>query len=192
MSDLMHRAPKWLKPVTEYGPLVAFFAAYWYDGILTATAVIMGATVVSLALSLIFERRIPLMPLITAVVVGVFGGLTIYLEDDTFIKMKPTIVQVAFGVILLTGLAFGRSFLKNLMGSAWAMDDEGWRKLTLRFGMFFLVMAAINEAVWRTQTTDFWVNFKVFGIIGLTLVFAMSQAPLISRHQIDEESGDAD
>lgn len=139
-----------------------------------------------------FERRIPLMPLITAVVVGVFGGLTIYLEDDTFIKMKPTIAQVAFGVILLTGLAFGRSFLKNLMGSAWAMDDEGWRKLTLRFGMFFLVMAAINEVVWRTQTTDFWVNFKVFGIIGLTLVFAMSQAPLISRHQIDEESGDAD
>ena len=132
------------------------------------------------------------MPLITAVVVGVFGGLTIYLEDDTFIKMKPTIVQVAFGVILLTGLAFGRPFLKNLMGSAWAMDDEGWRKLTFRFGVFFLVMAAINEAVWRTQTTDFWVNFKVFGIIGLTLVFAMSQAPLIGRHQIDEESGDAD
>jgi len=132
------------------------------------------------------------MPLITAAVVGIFGGLTIYLEDETFIKMKPTIVQVAFGAILLTGLAFGRSFLKNLMGSAWAMDDEGWRKLTFRFGLFFLVMAALNEAVWRTQSTDFWVNFKVFGIIGLTLVFAMSQAPLISRHQLEdgEEGGD--
>jgi len=190
MSESTRTSPVWLKPLTEYGPLVAFFAAYWYGGLITATAVIMGATAVSLALSLFFERRVPLMPLITAAVVGIFGGLTIYLEDETFIKMKPTIVQVAFGVILLTGLAFGRSFLKNLMGSAWAMDDEGWKKLTLRFGLFFLVMAALNEAVWRTQSTDFWVNFKVFGIIGLTLVFAMSQAPLISRHQLEDGEED--
>jgi len=190
MTVKIRTSPPWLKPLTEYGPLVAFFAAYWYDGLITATAVIMGATVISLALSLIFERRVPLMPLITAVVVGVFGGLTIYLEDDTFIKMKPTIVQVAFGSILMIGLMTGRSFLKKLFGSAWEMDDEGWKKLTLRFSLFFFVMAAINEAVWRTQSTDFWVNFKVFGIIGLTLVFAMSQAPLIAKHQLEQEDSD--
>ena len=177
--------PSWLKPVTEYGPLVVFFAAYAGTNLLWATAALMAATVVALGLSLAVARRVPLMPLVTAAVVGVFGGLTLWLQDETFIKMKPTVVQGLFAAILLGGLATGRPLLKPLMGAAWPMDDEGWRRLTLRFGLFFAVMAGLNEAVWRTQSTDVWVAFKVFGILGLTFLFAVLQAPLMRRHHRD-------
>ena len=180
--------PSWLKPVTEYGPLVVFFAAYAGTNLLWATAALMAATVVALGLSLAVARRVPLMPLVTAAVVGVFGGLTLWLQDETFIKMKPTVVQGLFAAILLGGLATGRPLLKPLMGAAWPMDDEGWRRLTLRFGLFFAVMAGLNEAVWRTQSTDVWVAFKVFGLMGLTLLFALAQAPLMSRHHIADDS----
>ena len=181
--------PSWLKPVTEYGPLVVFFAAYAGTNLLWATAALMAATLVALTLSFAVARRVPLMPLVTAAVVGVFGGLTLWLQDETFIKMKPTVVQGLFAAILLGGLATGRPLLKPLMGAAWPMDDEGWRRLTLRFGLFFAVMAGLNEAVWRTQSTDVWVAFKVFGILGLTFLFAVLQAPLMRRHHRD--GGDA-
>ncbi len=177
--------PSWLKPVTEYGPLVVFFAAYAGTNLLWATAALMAATVVALGLSLAVARRVPLMPLVTAAVVGLFGGLTLWFQDETFIKMKPTVVQGLFAAILLGGLATGRPLLKPLMGAAWPMDDEGWRRLTLRFGLFFAVMAGLNEAVWRTQSTDVWVAFKIFGILGLTFLFAVLQAPLMRRHHRD-------
>jgi len=176
------QAPRWLRPATDYGPIVVFFAAYYTGGLMTATAAIMAATGVALVASLIFERRVPVMPLITAGVVGVFGGLTLWLQDETFIKMKPTIIQALFSVVLFGGLLFGKSFLRSMMGGAWEMEDKGWRILTFRFAIFFAVMAGINEVVWRTQTTDFWVNFKVFGIMGLTMVFAMAQTPLLNRY----------
>ncbi len=177
--------PPWLKPVSDYGPIAVFFVAFYATkDLLWATGAIMAATAVALALSLAIARRVPLMPLITAAVVAVFGGLTLWLQDETFIKMKPTIVQVLFAAILLGGLAFGRPLLKPLMGTAWSMDDRGWRKLTFRFGLFFLAMAALNEAVWRTQSDEVWVNFKVFGILGLTLVFALAQTPLMRRHHL--------
>jgi len=182
--------PAWLKPAVDYGPLVVFFVAYWRADLMWATGALMAATAVALVLSLAIERRVPTMPLVTAGIVGVFGGLTLWLADDTFIKMKPTIVQVLFGLVLLGGLAFDRPLLKYVFGAAWTLDEAGWRSLTLRFGLFFLVMAALNEAVWRTQSTDFWVNFKVFGIMGLTFLFTMAQVPLIQRHQI-EADGDA-
>ena len=181
-------APKWLKPSVEYGPLAAFFIAYMIYGLMPATAVLLAATALGLCLSLIFTRRVPWMPLITAVVVGVFGGLTLWFNDDTFIKMKPTIVQALFSVVLLGGLAVGRPLLKLLLGAAWPMDDRGWRRLTLRYGLFFAAMAALNEVVWRTQSTDFWVTFKVFGLIALTLLFALAQAPLMMRHHDAEEA----
>ena len=127
------------------------------------------------------------MPLITAAVVGIFGGLTLWLNDDTFIKLKPTIVQTLIGGVLLVGLLFGKSLLKPVMGSAWPMDDSGWRKLTRNFGLFFLAMAVANEIVWRTQTTDFWVTFKVFGIMALTFAFSMTQIPILNGHRIEEE-----
>lgn len=187
-SDTKPSAPKWLRPTVDYGPLVVFFTAYWLGGLLAATASIMIATLIALVLSFAVERRVPLVPLITAAVVGVFGGLTLWLQDETFIKMKPTIVQILMAAILLGGLVFGRPLLKPLLGTAWPMDDAGWVALTRRFGLFFIAMAAVNEIVWRTQSTDFWVTFKVFGITGLTLVFAFTQAPLMTRHRLDDET----
>lgn len=180
--------PAWLKPVTEYGPLAAFFIAYWRADLMVATIALMAATAVALALSLIIARRLPLMPLITAAVVGLFGGLTLWLHDETFIKIKPTIIHASLGAILLIGLAFGKSLLKTVLGAAWAMDEAGWRKLTLRFGLFFFAMALLNEIVWRTQSTTLWVNFKVFGGIGLTMLFVMTQLPLLNRHKLPEDS----
>lgn len=178
--------PKWVKPLCDYGPLFAFFVAYLLYGLMPATAVLIGTTVLALILSFIVARRVPVMPLVTAFVVAIFGGLTLWFNDDTFLKMKPTIVQAIFSAVLLGGLLFGRPLLKPLLGTAWEMDDMGWRKLTLRFGLFFAAMAVLNEAVWRTQSTDFWVTFKVFGIMGLTLVFAVAQAGLMQRHGLAE------
>jgi len=175
-------APRWLRPLVDYGPLAAFFVVYWLRDLTAATVAIMAATAVALALALFFERRVPLMPLVTAAIVGVFGGLTLWLHDDTFIKMKPTIVQVIFAAVLFGGLLFKRPLLKPLLGAAWELDDDGWNKLSLRFALFFLAMAALNEAVWRTQSTDFWVTFKVFGILALTFVFVVSQVYFMRAH----------
>ena len=186
-------APAWLRPLVDYGPLAAFFAVYWLADLFAATVAIMAATAVALLLALVFERRVPPMPLVTAAIVGVFGGLTLWLNDETFIKMKPTIVQLIFAVVLLGGLAFRKPLLKPLLGTAWPLDDAGWHKLTLRFALFFLAMAALNEAVWRTQSTDFWVTFKVFGILTLTFVFVASQVFFMRAHmQHPEEDKVAD
>jgi intracellular septation protein len=173
--------PGWVKPTTEYGPLVIFFLAYWRWDLLTATGWIMGATVIGLALSWFYTRRIPMMPLITAVVLAIFGGLTLWLQDETFIKIKPTIVEAMFAVVLFGGLLFKRPLLKPLLGHAWPMEDRGWHILSMRFAIFFAAMAVLNEIVWRTQPTDVWVSFKVFGLMILTLLFAVIQAPLMKR-----------
>jgi intracellular septation protein len=178
----------WVKPFSDYGPIIVFFAAYLGWDLLVATAALMAATAVALVISLTVNKRVPLMPLITAGVVGVFGGLTLALNDDTFIKLKPTIVQTLIGAVLLGGLLFDKALLKPVMGSAWPMDDAGWRKLTRNFGLFFLVMAIANEIVWRTQSTDFWVTFKVFGIMALTFAFSMTQIPILNRHRVEEEA----
>ena len=146
----------------------------------------MVATILALILSYAVERRIPIMPLITAGIVGIFGGLTLWLNDETFIKMKPTIIQIIFGLVLVGGLLVNRLLLKSLMGSTWQMTDEGWRVLTLRFSFFFFLSATLNEVIWRTQSTDFWVNFKVFGIMGLTIFFIVTQLPLLKRFAIEE------
>jgi intracellular septation protein len=188
MTQPSPHAPQWLKPTVDYGPLAAFFCTYLLSGLMAATAVLMAATAVALVLSLAVARRVPILPLVTAVVVGVFGGLTLWLDDPTFIKMKPTIVQALFSLVLLGGLAFGRPLLRPLLGAAWPMDREGWHRLTFRFAVFFAAMALLNEAVWRTQSTDVWVYFKVFGIMVLTILFAITQAPLMKRHHIDEEA----
>ena len=189
------KSPVWVKPTADYGPLIVFFIAYVRFDLMAATVALMAATVVALALSLFFERRIPMMPVITAAVVGIFGGLTLWFDDETFIKLKPTIVQGLMSAVLLVGLMFGKPLLRPVMGAAWPMDDAGWRQLTFRFGCFFAVMAVVNEIVWRTQSTDTWVTFKVFGLMGLTFVFGMFQMPLLNRHRIDEvkrTSGPAD
>jgi intracellular septation protein len=117
----------------------------------------------------------------------VFGGLTLWLQNETFIKVKVTLINALFGTILLSGLFFGKQLLKLVLGEALKMDDEGWRILTLRWGLFFFALAGLNEIVWRTVSTDLWVNFKVFGILPLTLLFALSQAPLMNRHMIESQ-----
>ncbi|MEM7226766.1 MAG: septation protein A [Pseudomonadota bacterium] len=185
--------PSWLRPTVDYGPLAVFLVVYLTSGIIPATIAVMAATGVALVLSLAIERRVPLMAVVTAVVIGIFGGLTLWFNDETFIKMKPTIVQALFAAILFGGLLFGRALLAPLLGKSWPMDDEGYRILTFRFALFFAAMAGLNELVWRTQSTDFWVYFKVFGILALTLLFALSQAPFMLRHHIpdEEEAGQA-
>jgi intracellular septation protein len=188
-----------LKLALELGPLGVFFFANargeWLaerfpmlaalgGPIFIATALFMVAMLISLVVSLALTRRLPIMPFVTAIVVVVFGGLTLWLQDDTFIKMKATIVNVMFGAVLLGGLAFGQALLGYVFDSAFKLTDEGWRKLTFRWGLFFFVLAGLNEIVWRTFSTDAWVTFKVFGIMPLTLIFTLSQLPLITRTQI--------
>ena len=185
-------APRWLAPLTDYGPLAVFFAAYMLADLMTATAALMVATLAALGLSFGIARRVPVMAVVTAVIVGIFGGLTLVLHDETFIKMKPTIVQLIFAAILLAGLALGRMPLKVVMGKALELDDIGWRSLSLRYALFFVAMAALNEAVWRTQSESFWVSFKVFGLAGLTVVFTLCQMPLINRHQVRRTRARAD
>jgi intracellular septation protein len=147
----------------------------------------MAATAVALAVSWTMTRKLAMVPLIGAVFVAVFGGLTLWLQNETFIKVKVTLINALFGTILLSGLFFGKQLLKVVLGEALKMDDEGWRILTLRWGLFFFALAGLNEIVWRTVSTDLWVNFKVFGILPLTLLFALSQAPLMNRHMIESQ-----
>jgi intracellular septation protein len=176
------QAPRWLQPAVDYGPLAIFFATYLAGGLMAATAAIIAASLVAAGLAWTLQRRVPLIPLITAAVVAVFGGLTLWLQDETFIKMKPTIVQALFAAILLGGLAVGRPLLKPLLGKMMPpMSDSAWRRFTLRYALFFIAMALLNEVVWRTQSTDFWVTFKVFGLTGLTILFILTQMPFIAR-----------
>lgn len=180
--------PSWARILVEWGPLAAFFIANAKGGIFWGTGVFMVATAIALAVSWTWTRKLAMVPLIGAVFVAIFGGLTLWLQNDTFIKVKVTLVNVLFGTILLTGLAFGKQFLKLILGEALKMDDQGWRLLTLRWGLFFFALALLNEIVWRTVSTDVWVNFKVFGILPITLLFAISQAPLMNRHLIEPGS----
>jgi len=177
-----------LKLALELGPLAVFFFANARFGIFMATAAFMVVTIVALAVSWGLTRRLAIMPIVTGIVVFVFGGLTLFLQDETFIKMKPTIVNTLFGAVLLGGLALGRPLLGYVFDSVFKLDAEGWRKLTFRWGLFFFVLAALNEIVWRSFSTDFWVSFKVFGIMPLTILFTLTQMPLIQRHALPEKS----
>ncbi|MBO6554389.1 MAG: septation protein A [Roseitalea sp.] len=192
-----------LKLALEFGPLLAFFFANargeWLservgflgalgEPIFVATAVFMVATIISLSLSWLLTRTIPIMPLVAGVVVLIFGALTLWLHDDLFIKIKPTIVNGLFSALLLGGLFIFRvSLLRYVFDAAFQIDEEGWHKLTIRWGLFLAVMAVVNEVLWRNFSTDFWVAFKVWGNLPITIAFTLAQMPLIVRHSLDED-----
>lgn len=177
--------PQIIKIVLELGPLLIFFFTNANYDIFTATAWFMGAMVVSLVLSWLLLKKIAVMPLVTGVVVLIFGTLTLVLKDDTFIKMKPTIVNSLFGLTLLGGLFFGQSLLKYVFGEVYKLKPEGWRRLTINWGLFFIFLAVSNEVVWRLFDTDFWVAFKVWAIMPITIVFSMLQLPLLTKYAPD-------
>jgi intracellular septation protein len=185
-----------LKMALELGPLVLFFLANARWGIFTATGVFMVAVLVALAASYRLMHRVPIMTVVSALVVVVFGGLTLLLQNDVFIKVKPTIIYLLFGAVLLGGLLAGKPLLALVFDSVFDLTDEGWRKLTWRWALFFLALAVLNEIVWRTQTTDTWLTFKVFGVVPLTFLFAASQYPLLTRYDAKaaraQESGSPD
>jgi intracellular septation protein len=199
-----------LKLALELGPLLVFFFGNAYGEklaksfpflaglggpLFVATALFMAATVLSLVVSKIVIGKLPIMPLVSGVVVLTFGGLSIWLQNEMFIKMKPTIINTLFGVVLLGGMLFGRSLLGYVFNSAFQLDDEGWNKLTLRWGLFFLFLAVLNEVVWRMSNwyylpdvksaDNLWVNFKVWGTMPITFLFTLSQLPLIMKHSVE-------
>lgn len=198
-----------LKLVLDLGPLLLFFLANSRPalflplvspmlpadiasgdrgGIFVATAVFMVAVLLALAVSYMLTRRLPAMPLVTAVIVLVFGSLTLVLHDEHFIKLKPTIIYVLFGAVLLSGLAVGKPLLGMVFDSVFQLTEEGWSKLTVRWALFFFALAILNEVVWRSQSTDVWVSFKVFGVVPLTFVFAALQYPLLTRYAAVEKA----
>jgi intracellular septation protein len=197
-----------LKLALEMGPLMVFFLGNSrpeilkpllrpflsgslldgpQSGIFTATAAFMVAMLISLVLTKVLLKKLPIMPLVSGVVVLIFGGLTLWLQDDLFIKLKPTIVNSLFGAVLLGGLAFGKPLLPYVLDSVFRLTQEGWKQLTLRWGLFFFLLAAINEIVWRMFSTDFWVSFKVWGVMPITIIFAMSQMSLLQRYALNED-----
>jgi intracellular septation protein len=176
-----------LKLTLDIGPLVLFFAANSKFGIYVATAAFMVAVLIALAVSYSITRHIAIMPVVTAVIVLVFGGLTLFLHDDLFIKLKPTIIYVLFGGTLLAGIFFDKPFLSIMFDQMFHLTPEGWRKLTWRWAIFFLSLAVLNEIVWRTQTTDFWVSFKLFGVVPLTMAFGALQYPLLTKYAAEKK-----
>ena len=171
-----------VKLALDLGPLALFFFANSRYGIFVATATFMVAVLAALVVSYAMTKHLPIMPVVTAVIVVVFGGLTLVLHDATFIKVKPTIIYALFGAVLLGGLVFNKPLLGVVFDSLFHLTEEGWKKLTLRWAIFFFVLAVLNEAVWRNVSTDAWVSFKVFGVMPLTLLFGALQMPLLKKY----------
>lgn len=209
MSETTSASPASSKPILkmalEMGPLAVFFIAInWGSGeaivgnpeaekarqlaqLIWATKWFMGATVAALTASKLLLGRIPIMPLVSGIFIGVFGALTVWLNNGIFIQIKPTIVNLIFGTALLAGLAMGHALLKYIFGEVFRLTEEGWRQLTLRWGVFFFFLAALNEIVWRSFSQEFWAGFKFFGVMPLTMIFALAQMGLILRHQLPDE-----
>jgi intracellular septation protein len=171
-----------LKLALDFGPLLLFFFANSRYGIFVATATFMVAVLVALGVSYALTRHFPIMAIVTAIIVLVFGGLTLVLHNDTFIKIKPTIIYALFGGVLLGGLLLGKPLLGAVLDSMFQLTEEGWRKLTWRWALFFFALAILNEIVWRNASTDVWVDFKVFGVVPLTFLFGALQVPLLKKY----------
>jgi len=181
--------PQVRRSLVDFAPLLLFFGAYRLFDIFVATAVVMTAAVAAAWLGYWIDRKLHPVPVVTAAIVLVFGGLTIWLNNDTFIKMKPTAVYALLGAALLGGLCFNQPLVKHVFGAAVALNEASWRILSRRFGLFFIVMAFLNELIWRNFSSDIWVDYHVFGAVALTVLFSMSQVPFLLKHQASETSG---
>ena len=174
--------PQIRRMILDLGPLVIFLPALGIFGIFKAVAIFMVAVTVALAIGYGFERKLSPAPLFTAIVVLISGGLTLYFKNETFFKMKPTLIYGTFGIVLLGGLYFNRLFIKIILNMAFELDDAGWRKLTLRWALFFFFLMVLNEIIWRHVSTQVW-GYSKLAMIGLTLLFALAQTPLVIKHQ---------
>ena len=174
------------KLIIDIGPLAVFFIFYTRTDLQSAILPFMIATVIAVLFSYTMEKKIPVMPTVGAVIILVFGGLTIYFNNEVFFKMKPTIINLLFAVILYGGIVLKKPLLKYLLGAALKLQDKGWSILTKRWIVFFVALAILNEIIWRTQSTDIWVNFKVFGILPITFIFTITQFSLIKKYQIND------
>ena len=174
------------KLIIDIGPLAVFFIFYTRSDLQSAILPFMIATVIAVLFSYILEKKIPVMPTVGAIIILVFGGLTIYFDNDVFFKMKPTIINLLFAGILYGGIVLKKPLLRYLLGAALKLQDEGWSILTKRWIGFFIALAILNEIIWRTQSTDIWVNFKVFGILPITFIFTITQFSIIKKYQIND------
>jgi intracellular septation protein len=179
---------KFWQPLIEFGPLAGFFLAFKFAGLMTATAVLIGLTLLALTVSYMKDRKIAMTPLISGIAVTIFGGLTLALDSELFIKMKPTLVNCIFAAILLGGWLTKRGLLRHVMGMAVDLRAEGWIILSRNYGFFFLFLAALNEAIWRNFSTDFWVSFKVFGMFTCMMLFSLTQVMVMKRYLIEEDA----
>lgn len=191
MADKKATSPL-VKLAIDFGPLIVFFASFKLGDIYLATGTFMVASVIAMIASRVITGSVAPMLKVTFVIVMVMGGLTLYLQDETFVKMKLTVVNGLIAAVLLFGLMTGRLYIKMVMELAFEMDDEGWRKFTRNYVSFLVVMAVVNELIWRTQSTDFWVNFKTFGYMGATFVFIMAQMPMMMKYMPDEDEKGGD
>lgn len=187
MSALQQKTSPKMRATLDFAPLALFFVVFKLYGLLPATATLIGVTLISLAVTYAIEKKLAVMPLVTGVLVTVMGGLTLYLQDEHFIKMKPTIVNLLFATVLLGGVTFKKPMLKYVMSYAIQLTDRGWMILSLRWGLFFVGLAVLNEYIWRNYPTDFWVNFKVFGMLTCTIIFTVAQLPLMKRYMVEEQ-----
>ena len=179
-----------IKFVTVFGPLLIFFIVYYKSGLNLKIAIppLVVATLLSLTIIYILERKIPFIPLTSGIVITLFGGLTLYFDNPIFIYMKPTVVNIVFAIVLFFGKFFTKEpLLKKLFKSSFKLLDEGWRKFNDRWVIFFVFLAILNEIVWRTQSEEFWVNFKVWGLLPISFLFTASQIPLIKKYQIKKK-----
>ena len=176
-----------IKFLTDFGPLLIFFIVYKKNGNDLSISIppLIVATLISVCIVYFIEKKIPFVPLMGAVLVSTFGGLTLYFKNPIFIYIKPTIINILFAIILLVGrYIFNQNFLKVLLNQAFKMDEIGWNKLNDRWAYFFLFLALLNEVIWRTQTESFWVNFKVWGMLPLTIIFTAAQFPLLNKYKL--------
>jgi len=176
-----------MKNLLEFLPLIIFFVIYKKYDLITATVVLVIATIISVTIIAIKTKKIAKTPLFSVLILGIFGFLTWYFNDPIFIKMKPTVINSIFGIVLLFGYFTQRPLLKYLFDKALEMKENAWNVLTMRWGIFFIFLAVINEIIWRNFSEEFWVSFKVFGFLPITIIFTFSQLPYMLRNQIKEK-----